>query len=276
MMNGKCGIANGGRPTASHVLGVRWPQNPFWGPSRGGFPSSFSPNTECISPDEAALPRGEHFAGQARKGFRAKRDALSASFVSRRTLFLILHPSSLILLAFILCLRTASADMPSSHPSPLASRPSAPATRPSEDLRDVSSLMLKAGQRLDTGKADAITQQNQRQAIEILDRLIKQSEEQEKQQQQGQCKACGGKGCRLCRKTMVAGGKPVTPAQQSTADPRAGGPGELRSETARPGEAWGNMRPEERERILQSIGKDFPSQYRQLVEQYYKQLAKEE
>jgi len=80
----------------------------------------------------------------------------------------------------------------------------------------------------------------------------------------------------LCRKTRVASGNPVTPAQQSTAAPRAGGPGELRSDTARPGEAWGNMPPEERERILQSIGKDFPSQYRQLVEQYYNQLAKEE
>ena len=30
-----------------------------------------------------------------------------------------------------------------------------------------------------------------------------------------------------------------------------------------------------RERILQSLRKDFPSRYRQLVEQYYKQLGKE-
>jgi hypothetical protein len=35
------------------------------------------------------------------------------------------------------------------------------------------------------------------------------------------------------------------------------------------------MRPEERERVLQSLRRAFPSRYRQLVEQYYKQLAKE-
>jgi hypothetical protein len=38
---------------------------------------------------------------------------------------------------------------------------------------------------------------------------------------------------------------------------------------------WGKMRPEERRRILQSLRKDFPARYRQLVEQYYKQLGKE-
>lgn len=207
-----------------------------------------------------------------------RQDARSASFVSRRTLFFIFHPLSLILLAVPLCLRTASADTPSSQPSPLASRPASVATRPSEDLSGVSALMAQAGVRLDAGKADAVTQQSQRQAVEILDRLIKLVEEQERQQKQGQCKACGGKGCRLCRRsTAAAARRPNQPAMESTASPSQGGPGEQHSPaTARPGETWGNMRPEERERILQSIGKDFPSQYRQLVEQYYKQLAKEE
>ena len=52
--------------------------------------------------------------------------------------------------------------------------------------------------------------------------------------------------------------------------------GELqRPQRATPGEQWGKMRPEDREKILQSLRKNFPSQYRQLVEQYYKQLAKE-
>ncbi|MGQ9650134.1 MAG: hypothetical protein ACUVXJ_08485 [Phycisphaerae bacterium] len=161
---------------------------------------------------------------------------------------------------------------------PPGSRPASVATRPSEDLSGVSTLMSQAGGRLDAGKADAVTQQSQRQAIEILDRLIKQVEEQERQQKQGQCQACGGKGCRLCRRsTAAAARRPNQPARESTASPSQGAPGEQHSPaTARPGETWGNMRPEERERILQSIGKDFPSQYRQLVEQYYKQLAKEE
>ncbi len=34
------------------------------------------------------------------------------------------------------------------------------------------------------------------------------------------------------------------------------------------------MPPAERERILQALRDNFPSRYRQLVEQYYEQLAK--
>ena len=58
-----------------------------------------------------------------------------------------------------------------------------------------------------------------------------------------------------------------------------GGPGNLgpldRAANAKPGEEWGKMRPEDREKILQSLRRSFPSRYRDLVEQYYKQLAKE-
>jgi len=183
----------------------------------------------------------------------------------------IIHRSSFIILTLVLCLRSASADIPTT-------RPAAPASQPSEMLRAVSDLMSQAGQRLGAGKPDTITQKAQIEAVALLDRLIEQAEQQEQQQQQSQCKACGGKGCRLCKKTMVgAARKPSSPARQSTVSPGPGGEGELHpASMARPGEAWGNMRPEEREKILQSLGKDFPSQYRQLVEQYYKQLAKEE
>jgi predicted Fe-S protein YdhL (DUF1289 family) len=53
--------------------------------------------------------------------------------------------------------------------------------------------------------------------------------------------------------------------------------GDLRqSVRARPGEEWGKMRPEERERVMQALRQSFPSRYRQLVEQYYRELAKQE
>ncbi len=208
-----------------------------------------------------------------------REDAYGVHSLCSAALIFIIHRSSFIIIpAVVLCLRTALADTASTRPSPLASRPSEATTRPSENLMTVSTLMSQAGERLGAGKPDGVTQASQRRAVEILDRLIEEAEKQESRQQQGQCKACGGKGCRLCRKTMAAaGGKPASPARQSTVSPGPGGTGELHpAGAARPGEAWGNMRPEEREKILQSLGKDFPSQYRQLVEQYYKQLAKEE
>jgi HEAT repeat protein len=58
------------RPTeTSHMLSVRWPQNPFWGLLRGGFLSSCSRNAEWIPP-----------SGAARKGFRAERSIAGARF----------------------------------------------------------------------------------------------------------------------------------------------------------------------------------------------------
>jgi acyl-CoA reductase-like NAD-dependent aldehyde dehydrogenase len=46
------------------------------------------------------------------------------------------------------------------------------------------------------------------------------------------------------------------------------------SQRVKPGESWGAMAPAERERILQALRDNFPARYRQLVEQYYEQLAK--
>lgn len=45
--------------------------------------------------------------------------------------------------------------------------------------------------------------------------------------------------------------------------------------SARPGQAWGAMKPAERERIIQLLKDRFPDRYRRLVEQYYRELAKE-
>ncbi len=45
---------------------------------------------------------------------------------------------------------------------------------------------------------------------------------------------------------------------------------------AAPGDVWGQMKPQERARILQVLQENFPSRYRELVEQYYSHLAKEQ
>jgi hypothetical protein len=38
---------------------------------------------------------------------------------------------------------------------------------------------------------------------------------------------------------------------------------------------WGNLPPKEREEALQEIGREFPAHYRQLIEQYFRDLANE-
>jgi hypothetical protein len=70
--------------------------------------------------------------------------------------------------------------------------------------------------------------------------------------------------------------QPGSGAKQSQLPQGGSAPeGELRKTRARPGDAWGKMPPREREQIIQTLQKHFPSQYRDLLEQYYKQLAKD-
>ena len=155
---------------------------------------------------------------------------------------------------------------------------SAPASQMPDELKvrrpgglgEVSDLMDYAGRRLNRGLADPPVRGAQQRAVELLSQLIKEAQQREKQ-----ASAAGG-GSGSGRGGIAPGGTPRTPAQQSMLPIGPGQKGELnRSPAARPGEMWGQMRPEERQRILQSLRESFPSRYRQLVEQYYRQLAKE-
>ncbi len=151
------------------------------------------------------------------------------------------------------------------------------AARQPEGLGDVSDLMAYAQRQLKHVRTGEPVQTRQRRAVELLDKLVDDAEqrEQQAQQQQAQSGGAGGsqqKGGRAQghRAAQRGADRSVLPGGESRI-------GELhRSARARPGEEWGKMRPEDRERILQAVRQNFPSRYRQLVEQYYKQLAKEE
>ena len=138
-------------------------------------------------------------------------------------------------------------------------------------LGEVSDLMVYAGRRLNRGVADKPVRESQQRAVDLLSQLIKEAEDREKQQNNS---SSSGKGGGSGRKL---GATPNSPAQQSMLPTGPGAKGELESRpAARPGEMWGQMRPEDRQRVLQSLREGFPSRYRQLVEQYYRQLAKEQ
>jgi hypothetical protein len=143
-------------------------------------------------------------------------------------------------------------------------------------LGDVSDLMTYAGRRLTVGDPGKPVQTRQAEAVAILSKLIEEAEQRECGKKG--CKSCGGKGCKKCQGSGAPKGNQPSgsPAQKSVLPLGPGRIGDLqRSPDAEPGEFWGKMRPEQREKILQSLRKNFPAQYRQLVEQYYKQLAKE-
>ena len=39
---------------------------------------------------------------------------------------------------------------------------------------------------------------------------------------------------------------------------------------------WGDLPPKEKEEAIQQISKEFPSHYRDIIEQYFRKLASEE
>ena len=71
------------------------------------------------------------------------------------------------------------------------------------------------------------------------------------------------------------GNQSQNPANEST-PAQARGKGDVDSRKIAGNTDWGNLPPKEREEALQSLGKDFPSHYREVIEEYFRKLAREE
>lgn len=150
-------------------------------------------------------------------------------------------------------------------------------TREPDGLGDVHDLMDYARREMELGKSGDDVREKQKKAVDLLAKLVEQAEEQEKQQQQQQQqnsksqKNGGGK-----NNNDPRGAKPGAQHAQKSTLPQGGGDTNLGdNKRVRPGESWGKMPPKEREALLQALQKRFPSQYRDLVEQYYRELSKE-
>ena len=128
-----------------------------------------------------------------------------------------------------------------------------------EDTLDhIARRMEDIRRRLDLGRAGPKVRQQQDGVIRSLDKMIKKLEDEQKQ----------------------SGGNPngiqsTNPARQST--PAAGkGPGEVTKKNIGSESGWGDLPPKQREEAMQQIGRDFPSHYRDVIEQYFRRLASEE
>jgi len=134
-------------------------------------------------------------------------------------------------------------------------------------IGEVVDLMDFCGRRLRVADAGDKVHKRQERVIEILDRMIEEAEQKEKEQSCNSNPGSGG---------GQGGQSPSNPMQESQLPGGAGSDkAELRaSRRANPAEVWGAMPPAERAKVLQALRDSFPSRYRQLVEQYYEDLAK--
>ncbi len=143
--------------------------------------------------------------------------------------------------------------------------------RTPHQLGDVRDLLDYARRRLTQQDVGEKVIERQQEALALLDTLIEEAQQQE-QNKQNQ-KQNKGKGSP--KPGEESGGKAGSGAKRSTLPTGQAGETNLSKTRAKPGDAWGKMPPRQRDEILQSLQKQFPTQYRELLEQYYKQLAKD-
>ncbi len=130
-----------------------------------------------------------------------------------------------------------------------------------DSLDHISRRMEDIRRRLAQGRSGERVQGIENGVIESLDKLIKKAEDQA--QKQAQMAAGSGKA------------QPSTPMQDSQiAELKA--PGKVEQRDIGRGTGWGNLPDKDREKAMQEIGREFPSHYREVIEEYFRRLAAEE
>jgi len=154
-----------------------------------------------------------------------------------------------------------------------------------ESLDHISRRMNDVTRRLDLGHAGKQVRTVEDGIVASLDKLLKEmqdranqmSQMQMRQQQQRQRQQ--QEQDRDGRQRRIAGDpddiRSLNPADVSRAA-RAHGAGEVQSKNIGEKSGWGDLPPKEREEAMQQIGKEFPSHYRDIIEQYFRKLASEE
>lgn len=127
-----------------------------------------------------------------------------------------------------------------------------------DSLDEISRLMDEVERRLALKRAGKRVRDQEEEVVAKLDKLIKKLE----QQQQQQSGASGGNisSSRPAQDSMPLGGK---------------GPGKVDPKSIGTGSGWGNLPPKERREALQQIGKELPAHYREVIEEYFRRLARE-
>lgn len=138
-----------------------------------------------------------------------------------------------------------------------------------DSLDHISRRMNDVTRRLDFGHAGTRVRGVEEGIIASLDKLIKQMEDEASSSGGGEGNGSGEPGGKP--RGIRSGG----PAGDSGAAPGSG-PGDVTSKKIGNRSGWGDLPAKDREEAIQQIGKDFPSHYREIIEQYFRKLASDE
>jgi hypothetical protein len=128
-----------------------------------------------------------------------------------------------------------------------------------DSLDEVARLMDDIRRRLDLARAGKTVRKQEDDVIAKLDKMIEELEKKRKQQQQ-QAAAGGNNPSQPMPDSMPGGGS---------------GPGNVDPKRIGSRSGWGDLPPKERQEALQQVGRDFPSHYREVIEEYFRKLAKD-
>ncbi len=129
-----------------------------------------------------------------------------------------------------------------------------------ESLGHIARRMEDIRRRLAQGRSGERVQKIENDVIESLDKLIKKAEDQQKQSQSASSSGSQQSG---------------TPMEDSRIAEHKG-PGKVEPRDIGHRSGWGNLPEKDREKALQEIGREFPSHYREVIEEYFRRLAAEE
>jgi len=125
-----------------------------------------------------------------------------------------------------------------------------------EETEKIASQMNDIRRRLGQGRTDDETQKTERIVLESLEKLIEGLEQQRLQQKQ---RGNGG----------LQSNKPAEESERLTGK----GPGNVDRRDFTPGDHWGDLPAKDREEALIKIEKEFPAYYRDVIEQYFREMA---
>ncbi len=135
-------------------------------------------------------------------------------------------------------------------------------TLESESLDEVSRMMEDIGRRQLLGRSGTRVIDAEESVIATLDKLIDQAEQElQQQQEQRQSSQPSAPSSPPMDESRIAGGR---------------GTGEAADRRIVEGGAWGNLPPRERAAALVEMTRDLPPHYREVVEEYFRQLARQE
>jgi len=129
-----------------------------------------------------------------------------------------------------------------------------------DSLDEVSRLMDDIERRLGFARAGTRVRKEEDDVIAKLDKMIEEMEEQQKKQQQASGSAGGMNPSQPMPDSMPGGGS---------------GPGDVEQKRIGSRSDWGNLPPKQRQEALQQIAKGLPAHYREVIEEYFRKLARD-